>query len=350
MNPAMATLSQLTSELAAGRRPDRHAAAEAARLLADPALPDDDKAAYLSALADLGEDADIVAAFAETYRAMARPVDLGDAPARGIDLVGTGGDRSGSFNISSASALVVAAAGVPVLKHGNRSITSSSGSADFLAGLGVDLEADDARLRRALGEANFCFLFAPAFHPAFRAVGAARKRLAEAGRKSVFNLLGPLVNPARPAHMMVGVFAERWVEPVAGALGSLGVRRGLAVHGKVGEGMDELTVAGPSRVRGAGGLAQVDATWLPGDFGLATCAPADLAGGSPAHNLSLLADLLVGAAPEGLLDTVCLSAGTALWVAGAAADPGQGAARAREVILGGELRDNLRALREAYRT
>lgn len=345
----MASLTRLTADIAAGRRPDGAQAAEAARLLADPALPDDDKVAYLSALADLGEDAAIVAAFAETYRGMARRIDLGDLPARGIDIVGTGGDRSGSFNISSASALVVAAAGVPVIKHGNRSITSSSGSADFLAGLGVDLEADDARLARALRQANFCFLFAPAFHPAFRAVGPARRRLAELGRKSVFNLLGPLINPARPAHMMVGVFAERWVEPVAGALGALGVRRGLVVHGKVGEGMDELTAAGPARVRGVGGLASVDATWLPGDFGLRACPASDLAGGTPAHNLGLLSDLLVGAAPEGLLDTVCLSAGAALWVAGAAADPAVGAARAREVILGGELRDNLRALREAYR-
>ena len=345
----MATLAQLTSDLAAGRRPGPAEAAEAARLLADAGLPDDDKVAYLAALADMGEDAAIVAAFAETYRGMARRIDLGDLPARGIDIVGTGGDRSGSFNISSASALVVAAAGIPVMKHGNRSITSSSGSADFLAGLGVDLEADDTRLLRALREANFCFLFAPAFHPAFRAVGPARKRLAELGRKSVFNILGPLVNPARPAHMMVGVFAERWVEPVAGALHTLGVRRGLVVHGKVGEGMDELTAAGPARVRGVGELAKVDATWLPGDFGLRACPASDLLGGTPAHNLGLLSDLLVGAAPEGLLDTVCLSAGAALWVAAAAADPGAGVARAREIILGGELRDNLRALREAYR-
>lgn len=346
----MATLTQLTADLAAGRRPDRAAAAAAAVLLADAALPDDDKVAYLSALADAGEDAPVVAAFAETYRGMARRIDLGDLPARGIDIVGTGGDRSGSFNISSASALVVAAAGVPVMKHGNRSVTSSSGSADFLAGLGVDLEADDARLLRALREANFCFLFAPAFHPAFKAVGPARRRLAELGRKSVFNILGPLINPARPAHMMVGVFAERWVEPVAGALAELGVSRGLVVHGKVGEGMDELTAAGPARVRGVGELAAVDGEWLPGDFGLRTCPVADLAGGAPAHNLGLFSDLLVDAAPPGLLDTVCLSAGAALWVAGVAADPGMGAARAREVILGGELRDNLRALREAYRS
>ena len=345
----MATLAQLTADLRAGTLPDRVAAASAARLLADAAAPDDDKVAYLLALADAGETAEVVAAFAETYRGMARPIDLGDVPARAIDLVGTGGDRSGSFNLSSGASLVVAACGVPVMKHGNRSITSKSGSADFLAALGVDLEADDDTLRRALREAGFCFLFAPAFHPAFRAVGPARKRLAELGRKSVFNVLGPLINPGRPAHMMVGVYDPRWVGPIAGALGALGVRRGLVVHGKVGEGMDELTAAGPAIVRGVGELAKVDATWLPGDFGLATCPAADLAGGSPDRNLALWGDLLVGAAPDGLADSVAYTAGAALWVAGAAPDPAAGIAKAREAMACGDVRRTLQSLREAYR-
>lgn len=345
----MASLAQLTADLRSGRAPGRDAAAAAARLLADAAVPDDDKVAYLLALADAGETAEVVAAFADTYRGMARAIDLGDLPARAIDLVGTGGDRSGSFNLSSAAALVVAAGGVPVMKHGNRSITSQSGSADFLAALGVDLEADDDRLRRALRAANFCFFFAPAFHPAFRAVGPARKRLAELGRKSVFNVLGPLINPGRPAHMLVGVYDPRWLAPVAGALGALGVRRGLVVHGQVGEGMDELTAAGPTRVLGVGELAKVDATWLPGDFGLPTCPAADLLGGSPARNLALWGDLLVGAAPEGLADSVALGAGAALWVAGAATDPAAGVVRARELLACGDVRRNLVALRDAYR-
>ena len=345
----MASLAQLTADLRAGARQDRASAAAAARLLADAGVPDDDKVAHLLALADAGETAETVAAFADTYRGMARAIDLGDLPARAIDLVGTGGDRSGSFNLSSGAALVVASAGVPVMKHGNRSITSKSGSADFLAALGVDLEADDDTLRRALREARFCFLFAPAFHPAFRAVGPARKRLAELGRKSVFNVLGPLINPGRPAHMMVGVYDPRWVAPVAGALESLGVRRGLVVHGKVGEGMDELTAAGPAIVRGVGELAGIDATWLPGDFGLRTCPAADLAGGSPAQNLALWGDLLVGAAPDGLADSVAYTAGAALWVAGAAADPAAGIVRARELIACGDVRRTLQALRDAYR-
>jgi len=346
----MASLAQLTAELRPGRPPGAEPARAAARLLADAAVADADKVAYLLALAEAGETGEVVAAFAETYRAMARPIELGDLPARAIDIVGTGGDRSGSFNISTAGSLIVAAAGVPVMKHGNRSITSKSGSADFLAVLGVNLEADDALLLRSLREANFCYFFAPAFHPAFRAVGAARKRLAEDGRKTVFNVLGPLVNPGRPAHMLVGVYAERWVEPVAGALEALGVRRGLVTHGKVGEGMDELTTAGPARVRGVGELRNVNATWLPGDHGFETCDPRALLGGTAEQNVATFGDLLHGAADTGLADTVFLSAGTALWVAGAAPDVESGARRARELALDGTVRETVRRLRDLYRS
>ncbi len=342
-------LHALTALLTAGRDLSPEEAAAAAAALADAALPDDAKEAFLLALARKGETAAEVAGFARTYRGLARQVDLGDLPARAIDIVGTGGDRSGSFNISSASALILAAAGVPVLKHGNRSITSKSGSADFLAGLGVVLEATDDQLRRGLAEANFCYLYAPAFHPAFKAVLGVRKRIAESGVKTIFTVLGPLINPARPAHMVVGVYDERWVEPLAAAVGGLGVRRGLVTQARAGGGMDEITTAGETRVRGCGELAAVDAVWLPGDFGFKTCDVADLRGGSPEENVAMFSDLLVGGVSDGLMDTLCLSAGTALWVAGVSTDPAAGARRAREIVLGGELRAQARRLREAYR-
>ncbi|MSS99275.1 MAG: anthranilate phosphoribosyltransferase [Opitutia bacterium] len=343
-------LSALTAALTAGRdlAPDEAVAAAAA--MADAQVADAAKEAFLLALARKGETAAEVTGFAQTYRELARTVDFGDWPARGIDIVGTGGDRSGSFNISSASALIVAAAGVPVLKHGNRSITSQSGSADFLAGLGVVLEATDAQLRHALTQANFCYLFAPAFHPAFKSVLGVRKKIAAGGQKTVFNVLGPLINPARPAHMVVGVYDERWVEPIAATLGDLGVKRGLVTHSRAGGGMDEITTAGEVRVRGCGELAGVDAVWLPGDFGFETCAVADLRGGTPEENVAMFSDLLVGGVADGLLDTLCLSAGASLWVAGKVADPAAGARRAREIILGGELREQARRLRDAYRT
>lgn len=341
-------LSQFTAAAAAGRGLSRDEASRAALALVSPEASDGEREAFLLALARKGETAEEVLGFAAAYRGICRRPDFGDLPSRAIDIVGTGGDRSGSFNISSASALVVAAAGVPVLKHGNRSITSKSGSADFLAGLGVALEADDAALRRALEVAGFCYLFAPAFHPAFKAVGPVRRALAEKGVKSVFNVLGPLVNPASPALMMVGVYDERWVEPIAGALEGLGVRRGIVVHSRAGGGMDELTTAGEARVRGCGELSSVDAVWLPGDFGFRVCPVEDLRGGTPEQNLAMMSDLLVGAVPEGLIDTVCLSAGAALWVAGRASDPGAGAAAARRIVLGGGLREQLQRLRKAY--
>jgi len=343
-------LPDLTAALSAGRDLAPAEAAAAALAMADAVVTDAHKAAFLLALARKGETASEVTGFARTYRDLARRTDFGDWPAKSIDIVGTGGDRSGSFNISSASALIVAAAGVPVLKHGNRSITSKSGSADFLAGLGVVLDATDDQLLRGLREANFCYLYAPAFHPAFKAVLGVRKQLAESGTKTVFNVLGPLINPARPAYMVVGVYDERWVEPLAATLGELGVKRGLVTHSRAGGGMDEITTAGEVRVRGCGELASVDAVWLPGDFGFKTCEVADLRGGTPEENISMFSDLLVGGVSDGLMDTLCLSAGTALWVAGKAADPTAGAKRAREIILGGELRDEARRLREAFRS
>ncbi len=343
-------LPNLTQALVAGRCLTPAEAASAAAAMVATDIPDAAKEAFLLALATRGETATEVTAFAQVYRGLARQIDFGDVPARAIDIVGTGGDRSGSFNISSASALIVAAAGVPVIKHGNRSITSKSGSADFLAALGVVLEADADQLRKALREANFCYLYAPAFHPAFKAILGVRKKIAESGTKTIFNVLGPLINPAQPAYMLVGVYDVRWVEPLAAALHELGVKRGLVTHTAAGGGMDEVTTAGPVRVRGCGELAHIDATWLPGDFGFTQCTIADLRGGSPEENLVMFSDLLVGGVSDGLLDTLCLSAGTALWVANVAMDPAAGAALARQIILGGALRDEAIKLRDAYRS
>jgi len=342
-------LPALTAAVSAGCDLAPAEAAAAAMAMAESTIDDAAKEAFLLALAAKGETAAEVTGFARTYRDLARRTDFGDWPGRGIDIVGTGGDRSGSFNISSACALIVAAAGVPVLKHGNRSVTSKSGSADFLAGLGVVLEASDAQLLKGLKEANFCYLYAPAFHPAFKAVLGVRKKIAESGTKTVFNVLGPLINPARPAHMVVGVYDERWVEPLASTLNELGVRRGLVTHSRAGGGMDEITTTGEVRVRGCGELASVDAVWLPGDFGFKTCTVADLRGGTPEENVAMFSDMLVGGVTDGLMDTMCLSAGAALWVAGKSKDPSEGAALARSIILNGSLRDEARRLREAYR-
>ena len=342
-------LAALTADVSAGNDLDPVASSAAAHAMADDTIPDGSKEAFLIALARKGETAQEVIGFARTYRGLARRVDFCGWPATGIDIVGTGGDRSGSFNISSASALVVAAAGVPVLKHGNRSITSQCGSADFLSRLGIALEASDSKLLHSLQHANFCYLHAPAFHPAFKAVAKARKNIAEIGLKTVFNILGPLINPAQPAHMLVGVFHERWVEPVAAVLGELGVKRGLVTHCRAGSGMDEITTAGQVRVRGCGELSWVDAVWLPADFGFKECSMEELRGGTPEENVSTFQRLLQGDVAEGLMDTICLTAGAALWVAGRAEDAAAGARRARDIILGGQLQEQVRRLQECHR-
>ncbi len=342
-------LASLTAAVAARQNLSRAEASFAAAAMTNPQVGDDSKELFLLALAEKGETADEVAGFASTYRALARKIDLGDSPSHAIDIVGTGGDKSGSFNISSTSALIVAASGVPVIKHGNRSITSKSGSADFLVGLGVQLEAPDAKIKQALTSTNFCYLYAPAFHPAFKAILTVRKKIAESGKRTIFNILGPLINPAQPACMMIGVYDERLVEPIAAALEQLGVKRGLVTHTNVGGGMDEVTTAGPVRVRGCGELSSVNATWLPGDFGFKQCTIEDLKGGSPEENLAMFSDLLVGGVSDGLMDTLSLSAGTALWVAGRVKHPAEGATLAREIMLNGALREQARRVRDAYR-
>jgi anthranilate phosphoribosyltransferase len=156
------------------------------------------------------------------------------------------------------------------MKHGNRGVTSKCGSADLLAALGVNLEAPPEKLRRALGELGFVFFFAPAYHPAFKHIGPVRKALAQRGHRTIFNILGPLINPGRPGRVLLGVFAEAWVEKLAGAFDKLGVQRGLAVHGVIapGTGIDELTTATPNRVRGLGEWREMRGQWRGEDFGL----------------------------------------------------------------------------------
>ncbi len=183
--------------------------AEAAEALASAEVGDEPKAAFLTALAVKGETAAEVAAFATEFRARAVNPGVEAWAAEAIDVVGTGGDHAGGFNISSLVVLTLASAGVTVMKHGNRGITSNCGSADLLAALGVNLEATPAQARAALGALGFAFFFAPAYHPAFRQIGPARKILAARGQRTIFNILGPLVNPGRPAFILLGTSMPR---------------------------------------------------------------------------------------------------------------------------------------------
>jgi anthranilate phosphoribosyltransferase len=348
----MSTLATLTLQLATGRDLSAGDVEAAAGALAATEATDDAKAAFLEALGTKGETAAEVAAFATAFRARAINPGVEAWAPRAIDIVGTGGDHAGGFNISSMVVLTLACAGVTVMKHGNRGITSKCGSADLLAALGVDLEAPPAKLRSALDELGFVFFFAPAYHPTFRHIAPVRKLLAARGQRSVFNILGPLINPGRPAHVLLGVFAEPWVAKLAGALDTLGAQAGLAAHGVIapGRGIDELTTATANRVQGFGRLRDVSGTWQAEDYGLAATAFEDLQGGDLATNVAIVAAVLAGRGPQGLVDTIALNAAVALWIVGRVPTVRDGIGPARELLLGGAVAKKIAATREFYRS
>src|SRR5215813_4607076 len=266
--------------------------------------------AFLMALRVRGETVDEITGAARIMRAKAVVVD---APPGTIDTCGTGGDASGSFNISTASALVVAACGVPVAKHGNRALSSKSGSADVLTALGVNIDADLAVVRQCLWEIGIGFLMAPRHHSATRHVAPTRVEL---GTRTIFNLLGPLSSPASAPRQLVGVFAPEWVRPMAEVLGRLGLERAWVVHGS---GLDELTTAGMTTVASLEDGEVETFEIVVEDVGLPRARLDDLRGGTPQHNATLMRDLLAGTGGP-LRDIVLLNSGAALLVAGHAAD------------------------------
>jgi anthranilate phosphoribosyltransferase len=348
----MPTLSELTAQLRALRELTPGQVETAATALASTEVGDEEKAAFLTALAAKGETVGEVAAFANAFRARAVNPGVERWAGAAIDIVGTGGDHAGGFNISSIVVLVLASAGVTVMKHGNRGITSKCGSADLLAALGVNLEASPEKLRRALDELGFVFFFAPAYHPTFKHIAPVRKALATRGQRTVFNILGPLINPGRPAHVLLGSFSAAWVPKLAGALDALGARAGLAAHGVIAaeRGIDELTTATVNRVRGFGARREIDGEWRATDFGLAMSPFEHLAGGDLAANLAIVDALLAGRAPVGLVDTVVLNAAVALWIVGRVPSVRDGLAAARELLLGGAVKNKIAATREFYRS
>jgi anthranilate phosphoribosyltransferase len=284
-------------------------------------------AALLVALRMKGETADELAAAAAVLREYRVPLDV---QAEGLlDTCGTGGDGSGTFNISTATALVAAAAGVPVVKHGNRAISSHSGSADVLAALGVHIDGDGDVARRCLERAGMAFCLAPRFHPALARVGALRRRL---GVRTLFNCLGPLVNPAAAPYQLLGVGRPEWLDRMAGALARLGVRQALLVCGH--DGLDEVTLSGPTSVRQVRGGEAREITWTPEDFGLAPCRPEELQVNSPEESAAVIRSVLAN--EEGpALRIVLANAAAALLAAERVATLPEGVARSREAVAEG---------------
>jgi anthranilate phosphoribosyltransferase len=346
----MALLTDLSAQLSTGGDLLSDQVQAAAAALASPEVSETDKAAFLLALSGKGETAAEVAAFAQAFRGLALDPGMQPWAADAIDIVGTGGDHSGGFNVSSMVVLTLASAGVPAMKHGNRGITSKCGSADLLAGLGLDLAASPEKLRQAMSELGYVFFFAPNYHPAFKHIVPVRKALAAQGKRTVFNILGPLINPGRPAHVLLGSFSEEWVPRLSGALSTLGATAGLAVHGVIepGKGIDELTTATINKVRGFGRLAALEAEWRAEDFGLTSAPFNELLGGGLAENVALVDAILSGNGPRGLVDTIVLNTAVGLWITGKTTSVQAGIEPARDLLIGGAVRRKIAATREFY--
>jgi anthranilate phosphoribosyltransferase len=346
----MSDLTELTAKLVARQDLSSEEVGCAAMELASPEVQDTVKAAFLVAFSDKRETPSEIAALARAFRNLAVDPGMEQWAPQAIDIVGTGGDHMGGFNVSTMVTLVLACAGVPVMKHGNRGITSKCGSADLLSAMGYDLAASPAQLQRAIEQLGYVFLFAPNFHPAFKHVAAVRKGLAVMGRRTVFNFLGPLVNPGRPAHALVGAFSEPLAVILADTMGQLGANAGLAVAGMLDadRGIDELTTATVNRVRGFGRLAAVDGHWLGEEFGFPPAQFADIRGGDVDASLRIVDALLEGRGPAGLADTIVFNAAVALWIVGRQATIKGGVDTARQLLLGGAVRGKISATREFF--
>jgi len=345
-------LHDLAAALSKGRELTEEEIGCAAGWLLDEGISDEPKADFLRSLQERGETPAEIAGFVCSFLAHAvSPVlsreDLSGRPL--IDLCGTGGDKLGLFNVSTAASFVVAACGGAVIKHGNRGITSKCGGADVLEALGIDIAMSPGSIGRCLEQAGVAFLFAPVYHPAFRAVVGVRKRLAEEGRRTVFNLLGPLLNPSRPDVQLLGVFSPELLAPFAEILGMLGRSGAWVVYGEVGDGrgMDEMSVIGASRIARLSGDGTVtEGLIYPGEFGLGRGVELkDLEGGSARDNAEELEDILRGSGGRGRREMVVLNAGAALTAAGIAPDLATGVELAHGALDDGSAHDRLNALR-----
>ncbi|MFQ5525559.1 MAG: anthranilate phosphoribosyltransferase [Thermoanaerobaculia bacterium] len=306
--------------------------------LMDGTLSDPVKAALLAALATKGETSDEIAGAALAMRERVRPVPHGRLDA--VDTCGTGGDGKGTFNISTTAALLAAAAGVPIAKHGNRSVSSKCGSADVLEALGVTVAAEPELAAEMLDRIGICFLFAPNYHPAMKEVMPVRKAL---GVRTIFNVLGPLSNPAGARRQVLGVYARELVEVMAQVLGDLGSEHALVVHGA--DGLDEITTTGPTRVAELRDGLVRSYSVEPEELEVSRAEAGDLAGGGPAHNAEMMGRVLAG--DEGPLAEITIAnAGAAIYAGGRAETLLAGARLARETLRSGAAAEKLAELRD----
>lgn len=344
-------MRKLTEKLCAANPLSREDVAEAVRALASEELGAPEKADFLAAFARKGETSDEIASFARELREKSNPVHL-DQSIRNqgiLDVCGTGGDHLNTFNISTAVAILVAGAGVYVAKHGNRAITSRSGSADVLEALGIPVTLPPAAAASTLAEKGFAFFFAPHYHPAFKHINPARKICAERGQRTIFNLLGPLLNPARPDAQLVGVPRPEWCESIARVLQSLGVRRAMVVSGHVGTRfLDELSPLGDNTVAEFYQERGFNTSILAGSaFGFSVATIEDLQGGDSQANARIIEALFRGEEKGPRRDAVLFNAAAALVVAGRSKSLMEGLDQAAAVIDTGGAAAKLESLRRS---
>jgi anthranilate phosphoribosyltransferase len=334
----VSNLKNLIGIVADGNTLDRSQAREAFEIIMSGAATPAQIGGFLMALRLRGETIDEISAAVETMRAKMIPVK---APDHAIDIVGTGGDASGSYNISTCTAIVVAGCGVTIAKHGNRSLSSKSGSAEALAELGINLDLDANGISHCIHEAGIGFMFAPNHHKAMRHVGPARIEL---GTRTIFNLLGPLANPAGAKRQMTGVFAQQWVEPLANTLNELGTEKAWIVNGS--DGMDEITTTGTSFVAELKNGNINTFTVSPEDAGLPLAKTEDLKGGDPKENAQALREVLQGA-KNAYRDIVLFNSAASLIVADKVSTLTEGVQMAAQTIDQGAALSRLDKLVEA---
>ena len=335
MNKTMDELKPLLGTVAGGKSLSEEEAERAFEIIMTGNASPSQIGAFLMALRVRGETVEEITAAARIMRAKATHIT---APDNAMDVVGTGGDGSGSLNVSTGAALVVAGCGVPVAKHGNRALSSRAGAADVLTALGVNIDCDMSLIEKSIRDAGIGFMMAPRHHSATRHVAPTRMELAT---RTIFNILGPLSNPAEVKRLMVGVYARKWVEPLAQVLGKLGAEKAWVVHGS--DGLDELTTTGPSTVATLenGSVKAFEVT--PEDAGLPIAKSADLLGGDGAYNAKAMTAMLSGE-QSAFRDIVIFSAAAALVVADRAADLKDGAAIAAAVIDSGKAKTALETM------
>ena len=335
MNGSADGIKPLLNKVAGGAALNEEEASEAFNIIMSGDATPAQIGAFLMALRVRGETVDEITAAARVMRAKATHIS---APADAIDIVGTGGDASGTLNISTGAAIVVAGCGVPIAKHGNRALSSKSGAADVLMALGVNIDCDMALIEKSIREAGIGFMMAPRHHSATRHVAGPRVELAT---RTVFNILGPLSNPANVDRLLVGVFAREWVQPMAEVLGKLGARKAWVVHGS--DGLDELTTTGPSFVSALENGKVTNFEVSPADAGLPLAKPKDLLGGNAEENAAAMTAMLAGE-ESAYRDVVVYTAAAALVVADKAADLAEGTRIASAAIYTGKARAALDAM------